>query len=103
MAPAMASHPYYAADADPLEPAYGLDDWRTLERAAHEGGYYAWVRRGMGNFWGFQEAWLSLVATIFDMAIYPTLFVLSRPPVPLVREDTAARWSALAVVPAARC
>ncbi|MGC2389656.1 MAG: APC family permease [Candidatus Acidiferrum sp.] len=41
-----------------------------------EGGYYAWVRRGMGNFWGFQEAWLSLAASIFDMAIYPTLFVI---------------------------
>ena len=41
----------------------------------HEGGYYAWVRRALGNFWGFQEAWLSLVASIFDMAIYPTLFV----------------------------
>jgi amino acid transporter len=40
-----------------------------------EGGYYAWVRRAMGSFWGFQEAWLSLVASIFDMAIYPTLFV----------------------------
>jgi amino acid transporter len=40
-----------------------------------EGGYYAWVRRAMGNFWGFQEAWLSLVASIFDMAIYPALFV----------------------------
>jgi amino acid transporter len=40
-----------------------------------EGGYYAWVRRSMGNFWGFQEAWLSLTASIFDMAIYPTLFV----------------------------
>jgi len=40
-----------------------------------EGGYYAWVRSAMGNFWGFQEAWLSLVASIFDMAIYPTLFV----------------------------
>ena len=40
-----------------------------------EGGFYAWVRRAMGNFWGFQEAWLSLVASIFDMAIYPTLFV----------------------------
>lgn len=39
-----------------------------------EGGYYAWVRRGLGNFWGFQEAWLSLAASIFDMAIYPTLF-----------------------------
>jgi amino acid transporter len=42
----------------------------------HEGGYYAWVRRGLGNFWGFQEAWLSLAASIFDMAIYPTLFVI---------------------------
>jgi amino acid transporter len=38
----------------------------------YEGGYYAWVRRAMGNFWGFQEAWLSLVASIFDMAIYTT-------------------------------
>ncbi len=41
-----------------------------------EGGYYAWVRRGLGPFWGLQEAWLSLVASAFDMAIYPTLFVL---------------------------
>ena len=41
----------------------------------HEGGYYAWVRRGLGSFWGFQEAWISLAASIFDMAIYPTLFV----------------------------
>lgn len=40
-----------------------------------EGGFYAWVRRAMGPFWGFQEAWLSLSASIFDMAIYPTLFV----------------------------
>jgi amino acid transporter len=30
----------------------------------------------MGPFWGFQEAWLSLVSSIFDMAIYPTVFVL---------------------------
>ena len=40
-----------------------------------EGGYYAWVRRAMGPFWGFQEAWLSLAASVFDMAIYPVLFV----------------------------
>jgi amino acid transporter len=40
-----------------------------------EGGYYSWVQRAMGNFWGFQEAWLSLAASIFDMAIYPALFV----------------------------
>ncbi|HWC98605.1 MAG TPA: APC family permease [Candidatus Sulfopaludibacter sp.] len=40
-----------------------------------DGGYYVWVKRGMGNFWGYQEAWLSMVAGFFDMAIYPTLFV----------------------------
>ena len=39
------------------------------------GGYYVWVRRALGPFWGFQEAWLSLAASIFDMAIYPTLFI----------------------------
>jgi amino acid transporter len=41
-----------------------------------EGGYYWWVRRALGGFWGFQEAWLSLAASIFDMALYPTLSVL---------------------------
>src|SRR5947209_4750628 len=41
-----------------------------------EGGYYAWVERALGPFWGFQEAWLSLAASIFDMAIYPTIFTL---------------------------
>jgi amino acid transporter len=40
-----------------------------------QGGYYVWVTRGMGSFWGFQEAWLSLVGSVFDVAIYPTLFV----------------------------
>jgi amino acid transporter len=41
-----------------------------------EGGYYAWVRRALGPFWGYEEAWLSLAASVFDMGIYPTLFVL---------------------------
>jgi len=41
-----------------------------------EGGFYVWVTRALGPFWGFQEAWLSLVSSIFDMALYPTLFVL---------------------------
>jgi len=40
-----------------------------------EGGFYVWVRRGLGPFWGYQEGWLSLTASIFDMAIYPALFV----------------------------
>jgi amino acid transporter len=40
-----------------------------------EGGFYVWVRRAMGPFWGYQESWLSLSASIFDMAIYPAFFV----------------------------
>ena len=40
-----------------------------------EGGFYVWASRGLGRFWGFQEAWLSLVGSIFDMALYPTLFI----------------------------
>ncbi len=41
-----------------------------------EGGFYVWVHRALGRFWGFQEAWLSFAASVFDMAIYPTIFVL---------------------------
>jgi amino acid transporter len=65
----------------------------------YEGGYYAWVRRAMGNFWGFQEAWLSLIASIFDMAIYPTLFVayLTRM-FPWFQQGDRGWWVALAVV-----
>ena len=40
-----------------------------------EGGFYIWVRRGLGDFWGYQETWLSLAGSIFDMALYPNLFV----------------------------
>jgi len=40
-----------------------------------EGGFYVWVKRGLGPFWGFQEAWLSLAASVFDMALYPALAV----------------------------
>ncbi|HLJ90682.1 MAG TPA: APC family permease [Candidatus Angelobacter sp.] len=42
-----------------------------------DGGFYVWVRRAMGPFWGFQEAWLSLAASLFDLAAYPVAFVLS--------------------------
>jgi amino acid transporter len=41
-----------------------------------DGGYYVWVTRALGPFWGFLEAWLSLSSSIFDMALYPTVFVL---------------------------
>ena len=42
-----------------------------------EGGFYVWVHRALGPFWGFQEAWLSMAASVFDMAAYPAIFVLS--------------------------
>ncbi len=38
------------------------------------GGFYVWVRRALGPFWGFQECWLSFAGSIFDMALYPILF-----------------------------
>ena len=41
-----------------------------------EGGFYIWVQRALGPFWGYQESWLSLSASIFDMALYPAIFVL---------------------------
>jgi amino acid transporter len=41
-----------------------------------EGGFYMWVRRALGPFWGYQEGWFSLSASIFDMALYPAIFVL---------------------------
>jgi amino acid transporter len=40
-----------------------------------EGGYYYWVKRAMGPFWGFQEGWWSWLTSFVDMAIYPVLFV----------------------------
>src|ERR1035438_7188535 len=64
-----------------------------------EGGYYCWVRRALGGFWGFQEAWLSLAASIFDMAIYPVLFVLYLSRVaPNLTSGTRGTLWALAVV-----
>ena len=66
-----------------------------------EGGYYVWVRHAMGNFWGFQEAWLSLVASIFDMAIYPTLFVTYLVRLfPWFAVDRRGIWVGVAVVAA---
>lgn len=40
-----------------------------------EGGFYIWVRRGMGRFWGYQETWLTLAGSVFEMALYPNLLV----------------------------
>ncbi len=40
-----------------------------------EGGFYIWVRRGLGPFMGYQETWLTLAGSVFEMALYPNLFV----------------------------
>jgi amino acid transporter len=65
-----------------------------------DGGYYVWVRRGLGPFWGFQEGWLSLAASIFDMAIYPAIFVeyLGHFHPALTADGRGWWWSVLVVV-----
>lgn len=64
-----------------------------------EGGFYRWVRRALGPFWGFQEAWLSLAASVFDMAVYPALSVsyLTQLSPALTAGHRGALWS-LAIV-----
>ena len=39
-----------------------------------EGGFYFWVKQALGPFAGFAEAYLTLLYTAVDMAIYPVLF-----------------------------
>ena len=39
------------------------------------GGYYQWVKRGLGLRWAFYEGWWTWLYTFADLAIYPVLFV----------------------------
>jgi amino acid transporter len=39
-----------------------------------EGGFYFWVKQAFGSFAGFAEAYLTILYTGVDMAIYPVLF-----------------------------
>ena len=39
------------------------------------GGYYQWVRAGLGHMWGFLEGWWTWEYMFVDLAIYPVLFV----------------------------
>ncbi len=39
-----------------------------------EGGFYYWVKTGLGPFAGFAEAYLTILFTMVDTAIYPVLF-----------------------------
>jgi amino acid transporter len=38
-----------------------------------EGSYYHWTKQGFGRFMGFQTAWMNLVMSWVDVAIYPVL------------------------------
>ena len=66
------------------------------------GGYYEWVRRGLGPFWGIQEAWLSLAYTVVDLALYPTLLAayLAQlwPALGRASEGRAGWWLAVAMI-----
>jgi amino acid transporter len=68
------------------------------------GGYYVWVRRALGGFWGLQEAWLSLAVGIVDIAIYPTLLAayLGRfwPALAGDRPGEAGWWAGIAAIAA---
>ena len=58
-----------------------------------EGGFYFWVKRACGPFWGFQEGWWSWLTTWVDMAIYPVLFVeYSSIYFPIFETNALARW-----------
>src|SRR5205085_2680778 len=39
-----------------------------------EGGFYFWVKEGLGPWAGFAEAYLTVLYTAVDTAIYPALF-----------------------------
>lgn len=65
-----------------------------------QGGYYYWVKTGLGPFWGFQEGWWSWITSWVDLAIYPVLFVdYSAYFFPVLGENQLLRWLvALAVI-----
>lgn len=69
------------------------------------GGYYAWVKRAMGPFWGFQEAWWSWITSFVDMAIYPVLFadylstlLIQQFDIHVLEENWLAHWMVTLVV-----
>lgn len=58
-----------------------------------QGGYYQWVKKALGPFWGFQEGWWSWVVSWVDLAIYPVLFVdFASYFFPILQENGWVRW-----------
>ncbi|MBI4168447.1 MAG: APC family permease, partial [Acidobacteria bacterium] len=48
----------------------GLASSEMASRFPVEGGYYRWVRRLFGDFWGFQAGWCAWVGAFCDGAVY---------------------------------
>lgn len=70
-----------------------------------QGGYYAWVKKALGPFWGFQEGWWSWITSFVDMAIYPVLFadylstlLVQQFDFHLLEENALAHWAVTLVV-----
>lgn len=70
-----------------------------------QGGYYAWVKKAMGPFWGFQEGWWSWLTSFVDMAIYPVLFadylstlLVQQLDFHLLEENALAHWLVTLVI-----
>lgn len=40
-----------------------------------EGGYYKWIQRGLGEFWGFQGGWWRTLSIYIDSTLYIVLAV----------------------------
>jgi len=41
-----------------------------LDAIPEKGGFYIGSRRALGRFWGYQETWLTLAGSVFEMALY---------------------------------
>ncbi|MFN8457172.1 MAG: APC family permease [Anaerolineae bacterium] len=70
-----------------------------------QGGYYAWVKRALGPFWGFLEGWWSWSTSFVDMAIYPVLFadylstlLVQQFDFHLIEENELAHWGVTLVI-----
>lgn len=64
-----------------------------------QGGYYQWVKAGLGPFWGFQEGWWSWLVSWVDLAIYPVLFVdFASYFFPILETNGWVRWIVCLVV-----
>lgn len=70
-----------------------------------QGGYYAWVKKAMGPFWGFLEGWWSWITSWVDMAIYPVLFadylstlLIQQFDIHLLEENELAHWLVTLVI-----